>query len=115
MNNKKTVLTLILILTSLIFYLNNNFSLSSLIVIWSAILIYLMRKIKNHFINLLLILEILSLRRIFMIRNLSQIINSTRLIFILMTLRVGEAVLGLAILVKLVRWSSTEFIINGLN
>jgi NADH:ubiquinone oxidoreductase subunit K len=62
-----------------------------------------MRKIKNHFINLLLILEILSLRRIFMIRNLSQIINSTRLIFILMTLRVGEAVLGLAILVKLVR------------
>ena len=35
--------------------------------------------------------------------------------FILITLRVGEAVLGLAILVKLVRWSSTEFIIRGLN
>lgn len=115
MNNKKTVLTLILILVSLIFYLNNNFSLSRLIIIWSAILIYLIRKIKNHFINLLLILEILSLRRIFMIRTLSQITNSIRLIFILITLRVGEAVLGLAILVKLVRWSSTEFIINGLN
>lgn len=115
MNNKKTILTLILILASLIFYLNSNFSLSSLIIIWITILIYLIRKIKNHFINLLLILEILSLRRIFMIRNLSQVINSTRLIFILITLRVGEAVLGLAILVKLVRWSSTEFIITGLN
>jgi hypothetical protein len=32
-----------------------------------------------------------------------------------MALRVGEAVLGLAILVKLVRWSSAEFIIRGLN
>jgi len=57
----------------------------------------------NHFITLLLILEILSLTRIFMVSILSQNINSVRLIFILMTLRVGEAVLGLAILVKLVR------------
>jgi len=37
------------------------------------------------------------------------------MLFILITLRVGEAVLGLAILVKLIRWSSTEFILTGLN
>jgi len=28
---------------------------------------------------------------------------------------VGEAVLGLAILVKLIRWTSSEFILSGLN
>lgn len=115
MNNKKSILTLILFMSFFVFYLNQNFSFVRMVVIWVTILIYLMRKAKNHFITLLLILEILSLTRIFMIRLLAQNINSIRLIFILITLRVGEAVLGLAILVKLVRWSSTEFMIRGLN
>jgi len=104
-----------LIIISLVSILTYNFSLSRLVIIWITILLYLIKKMNNHFITLLLILEILSLTRIFMVSILSQNINSVRLIFILMTLRVGEAVLGLAILVKLVRWSSTEFIIRGLN
>jgi NADH:ubiquinone oxidoreductase subunit K len=60
-------------------------------------------KNKNHFISLLLILEIFSLRRIFIVRFISQLANSSIIIFVLITLRVGEAVLGLAILVKLIR------------
>lgn len=104
-----------MILVSLIIFFSQNFSLNSIIVIWIIILIYLIRKIKNHFITILLILEILSLRRIFIISIFAQIRNSVIIIFILITLRVGEAVLGLAILVKLVRWSSTEFMLNGLN
>lgn len=50
-----------------------------------------------------------------MIRFFANLTNSISLIFILITLRVGEAVLGLAILVKLIRWSSSEFILRGLN
>lgn len=115
MNNKKLILTFIVILISLVLLINKNFSLNRLIIIWLSILLFLMRKGKNHFITLLLILEIISITRIFIIRLLSQNINSVILIFILITLRVGEAVLGLAILVKLVRWASTEFIIRGLN
>jgi len=60
-------------------------------------------KNKNHFISLLLILEIFSLRRILIVRFISQLANSSIIIFVLITLRVGEAVLGLAILVKLIR------------
>ena len=67
------------------------------------------------FISLLIVLEIFSLRRIIIIGTFLSSSYSLRLIFILITLRVGEAVLGLAILVKLIRWSSSEFIIRGLN
>lgn len=115
MNNKKVMLTLIIILFSLAFFLLQNFSYSMIVILWIFILIYSITKSKNHFITILLILEILSLSSIFIVRILSQHVNSIRIMFILITLRVGEAVLGLAILVKLVRWSSTEFIIRGLN
>lgn len=115
MTNKQSLLTFITILISIIFFLLQNFSRATIVSVWLTLLVYLLTKIKNHFITLLLILEILSLSSIFIIRLISQSINSIRLIFILITLRVGEAVLGLAILVKLVRWSSTEFMIRGIN
>lgn len=41
--------------------------------------------------------------------------RSLSLLFILMSLRVGEAVLGLAILVKLVRLNLRELVSMGLN
>lgn len=64
---------------------------------------------------MLLTLEVLSLIALFM-RRIYVIINGILvIIFILITLRVGEAVLGLAILVKLARWNSTEFLLSGLN
>ena len=114
MNNKPKTLIFLIIL-SLIFLVFQNFALSTVIVFWIIILVYIITRKKNHFISLLLVLEILSLTRIFIISIILQHINSIGLIFILITLRVGEAVLGLAILVKLVRWSSTEFILSGLN
>lgn len=115
MNNKKNSLILIIVLISLTFFLLQKFSFNIVIIVWIFILIYSIAKKKNHFITLLLVLEIISLTRIFIIRVVSSYINSIRMLFILITLRVGEAVLGLAILVKLIRWSSTEFILTGLN
>jgi len=91
-----------------------NLKIESSIIFWSLILIFSYRKMKNHFISVLLILEILSLLA-FLIRglylNFSKVLT---LIFILITLRVGEAVLGLAILVKLTRANSNELILIGL-
>ena len=66
------------------------------------------------FISLLLELEMLSLRRIMMMGTMRRASGSLSLILILMILRVVEAVLRVAILVKLIQWSSAEFILRGL-
>ena len=57
----------------------------------------------NNFISILLILEILSLTNLLARRFYASVINISTVIFVVITLRVGEAVLGLATLVKLVR------------
>ena len=48
-------------------------------------------------------LEIFSLLSLFVGSGLTQLNNSLRFLFILISLRVGEGVLGLALLVKFVR------------
>jgi len=106
---------LILILISLIYFYTQELSMIFFVFTWIIILFFILINKKNHFISLLIVLEMLSLRRIILIRTILSASYSLRLIFILITLRVGEAVLGLAILVKLIRWSSSEFIIRGLN
>jgi len=113
---KNKALVLILISAGLILKIRiQEFSINSLIFFWGVVLLLILINYKNHFISLLLILEMLSIRSILMIRFFANLTNSISLIFILITLRVGEAVLGLAILVKLIRWSSSEFILRGLN
>jgi len=111
MKNKSSILILLL----LIFFLLQQFTNNFFIFIWVVILTITLINKKNHFISILLVLEILSLSNLIIIRVISRTSYSLNLIFILITLRVGEAVLGLAILVKLIRWSSSEFIIRGLN
>lgn len=115
MINNKINITFTIILVSIRIVILQQLRLFIAVIFWVIILVYLITKNKNHFISLLLILEIISLRRIYIIRFLSHYTSSIRMMFILITLRVGEAVLGLAILVKLVRWSSREFIMVGLN
>ena len=85
------------------YFILQEFSINFFVFMWIVILMLVVINKKNHFISLLLVLEMLSLRRIIMIGTLRRTSGSLSLIFILMTLRVGEAVLGLAILVKLIR------------
>lgn len=63
---------------------------------------------------MLLILEIFSMATLLARRFYALIINISTVMFVLITLGVGEAVLGLATLVKLVRWNSREFLLGGL-
>jgi hypothetical protein len=86
-----------------------------LIVVWLVTLIFRFRKVQNHFISLLLILEMLSLTRLVVRRFFVRTVGILNLIFILISLRVGEAVLGLAILVKLIRFNSRELVLAGLS
>jgi NADH:ubiquinone oxidoreductase subunit K len=86
-----------------------------LVVVWLGILLTRFSKIKNHFISLLLILEILSLGRLAVSRFFVKTAGTLNLIFVLISLRVGEAVLGLAILVKLIRFNSRELVLTGLS
>ena len=80
-----------------------EYFLQNLLIFWVVILALNHQKFKGHFILLLLILEILSLN-ILIITSLYVYFNgASLLIFLLITLSVGEAVLGLAILVKLIR------------
>jgi NADH:ubiquinone oxidoreductase subunit K len=60
-------------------------------------------------------LEMLSLRRLVVRRFYVRTLGRLNLMFILMRLRVGEAVLGLAILVKITRLNSTELILTGVS
>jgi NADH:ubiquinone oxidoreductase subunit K len=76
--------------------------------LWIVILLVAFKKLSNHFIALLMTLEIFSLLRILVASRLGKLTNSVRLIFILIRLRVGEAVLGLALLVKFARETSSE-------
>lgn len=100
MVNKKS---LSLVLLSLVYLITQEVATSRYVFFWVVVLILILIKSKNHFISILLVLEILSLRRIIVIGRFVRINNSVRLLFLLITLRVGEAVLGLAILVKLIR------------
>ena len=91
-----------------------EYFLQNLLIFWVVILALNYQKFKGHFILLLLILEILSLN-ILIITSLYVYFNgASLLIFLLITLSVGEAVLGLAILVKLIRWNSKELLIKSL-
>ena len=91
------------------------FIIESILWLWLVILTIGYRKNKNNFISMLLVLEILSLTSLFA-RALYVIINGvTTIMFVVITLSVGEAVLGLATLVKLFRWNSSEFLLRGLN
>lgn len=111
---KNNFIYLILIIVNIVLF-TQEYSINFFVFIWIILLILVLVNKKNHFISFLLVLEILSLRRIVIIGLFNSTIHSLRLIFILITLRVGEAVLGLAILVKLIRWTYSEFILRGLN
>jgi NADH:ubiquinone oxidoreductase subunit K len=90
------------------------FLIETLLLSWIIVLTIRYGNNKNNFISILLILELLSLTRLF-IRSIFISLNGvSTIMFVLITLRVGEAVLGLAILVKLIRWNSTEFLLGGL-
>ena len=80
-----------------------EYFLQNLLIFWVIILTVNYQKLKGHFILLLLVLEILSLN-ILIITSLYVYFNgASLLIFLLITLSVVEAVLGLAVLVKLIR------------
>lgn len=98
-----------------VFIILQRFFFESLLWIWAGVLVNIYSNNKNHFISLLLVLEILSLVRIFLRSIYIKFAGIIRLVFILMTLRVGEAVLGLALLVKLARWNSIELLTTGIN
>ena len=83
--------------------------------LWLIVLTIRFRKVSNHFISLLLILEILSLRSLTIGGFYIGAVRVLNLVFVLMSLSVGEAVLGLAILVKLVRYNSSELVFTGLS
>jgi|688.fasta_scaffold895046_1 hypothetical protein len=79
------------------------FLIETLLLSWIIVLTIRYGNNKNNFISILLILELLSLTRLF-IRSIFISLNGvSTIMFVLITLRVGEAVLGLAILVKLIR------------
>ena len=59
-------------------------------------------------------LEIFSLLSLFIGSRLTQLNNSLRFLFILISLRVGEGVLGLALLVKFVRENNLEHVNTSL-
>jgi NADH:ubiquinone oxidoreductase subunit K len=82
--------------------------------LWIVILLVAFKKLSNHFVSLLMTLEIFSLLRMLVASRLTKLTNSVRLIFILIRLRVGEGVLGLALLVKFARETSSEQTRTGL-
>ena len=91
-----------------------SFFIERLLILWLAILVLNYQKLKNHFISMLLTLEILSITILILSGVFISLYFITSLIFVLIALRVGEAVLGLAILVKLVRWNSKELLSHSL-
>ena len=76
--------------------------------IWAGILLWTFKKIINKLISLLLTLEMFSLLALLISPQFAALSNSCSLIFIIIRLRVGEGVLGLALLVKFVRDSNVE-------
>lgn len=98
----------------IVFRVFQCFLIETLLWSWITVLTIGYRKNKNNFISILLILELLSLTRLFIRSIFINLSGVSTIMFILITLRVGEAVLGLAILVKLIRWNSTEFLLGGL-
>jgi hypothetical protein len=63
----------------------------------------------------MLILELLSIIRLFSARFYIKLTTSLNLIFILIRIIVGEATLGLAVLVRLVRSNTNSLIIGRIN
>ena len=88
--------------------------IKGLVLLWLLILLWSFKRLNNHFISLLITLEIFSLLGLFIASMLRQLNNSLRFLFILMSLRVGEGVLGLALLVKFVRENNSEFVNTSL-
>jgi NADH:ubiquinone oxidoreductase subunit K len=82
-------------------------------IIWLLILTIRLKKFNNHFMSLLLILEMLSLNSLFVRRFFVKSTGAVVIIFVLITIRVGEAVLGLSILVKFTRQNSRELTLTG--
>jgi NADH:ubiquinone oxidoreductase subunit K len=64
---------------------------------------------------MILILELLSIIRLFAARFYIKLSTSLNLIFILIRIIVGEATLGLAVLVSLVRSNSNSLIMRRMN
>lgn len=104
----KSVLTAVLLSLStlVIFCFESGFT--SLRVIWVVTLMLSFKNLINHFISLLLILEMFSLLGLLISLSILVRRGSLRLIFILIRLSVGEGVLGLALLVKFVRSTSLD-------
>lgn len=90
----------------LLFFL--DMGIGGLAFLWLLILLTSFNKMSNHLISLLMTLEIFSLVGLLVASGLSKLNGSLGFIFVLMTLRVGEGVLGLAILVKFVRENNSE-------
>ena len=64
---------------------------------------------------MILILELLSVIRLFAARFYVKLTASLNLIFILIRIIVGEATLGLAVLISLMRSNTNSLIMRGIN
>ena len=104
----KLVLTSILLSLRILAIFCFEFGVLSLRVIWVIILRVAFKNFTNHFISLLMILEIFSLLSLLVSLKILVRRSSLRLIFTLIRLSVGEGVLGLALLVKFVRSTSLD-------
>ena len=87
----------------------------NLLRVWVLLLVFSYQKIKNHLVSMILILELLSVMRLFAARFYVKIRASLNLIFILIRIIVGEATLGLAVLISLVRSSTNSLIMSRIS
>ena len=106
----------ILIFTALfIYFTGEELCFYNLLGIWILLLILRYQKIKNHLVSIILILELLSVIRLFAARFYVKLTTSLSIIFILIRMIVGEATLGLAVLISLVRSNTNSLIIRRIN
>jgi hypothetical protein len=98
-----------------IYFLGENLYFYNLINVWILLLATRYQKVKNHLISIILILELLAIISLFTARFYVKVTASLNLIFILIRIIVGEATLGLAVIISLVRSNANRLIMRGIN
>lgn len=115
MKNFNLRLLTVILIFSFIYFTGEELYFYNLLGIWIILLLLRYQKIKNHLVSMMLILEFLSVIRLFAAGFYVKLTTSMNLIFILISIIVGEATLGLAVLISLVRSNTNSLIIRGLN
>lgn len=105
---KPLFISSLLLTSSLLILLSGSYMI---FVVWLAVLVGAYLRLKNRFVNLLILIEFVAMIRVVLRRVfVSNYGGALAFVFILMTLRVGEAVLGLSLLVRLVRKGSKDYL-----